>query len=120
MKTRIATSSGLGLMVVVGIFAALLALGTFEAKPVSAALAAIDLNSESVTVSPNDAGAIASYTFTLTVTGTTVLDGVFAANIGEFRFTFDKDTQIPASISRSNVLISASAVSNTSTLGTHS
>ena len=62
MKTRIATSSGLALTLIVGIFATLLALGVLDAKSVWAG--AIGQTNLTVTADPNDPGAIAKWTIT--------------------------------------------------------
>jgi hypothetical protein len=66
-----------------------------------------------IVASPTAAGDLAEYTFTFNVSANV------PANTGEIRITWDKDTQIPASISRANVLISANRLLATdSTSGT--
>jgi hypothetical protein len=110
MTTKIATSFGLALMLAMGILATMLALGVFTATKVSA----IDAK-PTVAAAPDEAGVLAEYRFTFVVTGT------MTPAIGEIRITFDKDTLIPASLSRSNVLIKASRLSKNSpnaTIGT--
>jgi subtilisin family serine protease len=61
-----------------------------------------------VTASPPTAGDAARYTFTFGV------GAALPANTGEIRVTFDKDVRVPVTMSRSSVLISATAVTNPS------
>ena len=85
---------------------ALLALlGILGVQPVSAGHNTV---TTSVTASPNTAGDLAEYTFTFNVSAD------IPANVGEVRVTFDKDTQVPASIGRTNFLMQADHLTNTS------
>jgi hypothetical protein len=66
-----------------------------------------------IVASPTAAGDLAEYIFTFNVSANV------PANTGEIKITWDKDTQIPSSISRANVLISATSLLATdSTTGT--
>ena len=99
MKTKIATTFGLALMLGLGIFGAMLALGTFNAAPqVHAAVTATD-----VTVSPDKARETAQVTIVVSATQ--------AVAVGQRVFVkFNDDTTVPSSIPTSNIKVKATVL----------
>ena len=61
MNTRIGTSFGLAMLMVIGAMAVMFAMGIFTPKPASAARGGID-----VAITPTDAKATGQYTITVT------------------------------------------------------
>jgi len=107
MKTKIATTFGLALMLGLGLFATMLALGTFSSAPQVNALGFIT-SEAGVVVVPTKAREIGEYTIQVTAAETVGVDGTFYVK-------FNTKTTVPSSISTSNVTLKADAVTGTGT-----
>jgi len=99
MKTRFATTFGLALMLAVGIFGAILALGLFSA---SSARADVDISS--LTINPNTPGAASTVSITFDTTAV-VQQGQ------TITITFDSGFGVPATISKDTIVITTSQTS---------
>ena len=103
MKTKIATTFGLALMLGLGIFGTMLALGLFSSAPRAHANVAVG----TVTVSPTKAREVAQYTIQVTAR-----DDVA---VGERVFVkFPSGTTVPSVISTANISIKSSLVTGAS------
>jgi len=100
MKTKIATTFGLALMLVLGIFGTMLALGLFNSV---APVYATSVEQPRVTVSPDTARDTGAYT--ILVTGN---QNILVGDLITMAFS---STTIPSTISTSNITIKASLVS---------
>ncbi len=108
MNTRIGTSFGLAMLMVIGALAAMFAMGILTPKPASAALGGID-----VAVTPATAKATGQYT--ITVTGSSSA-GISAVPVGgTITVTFGSKFTVPSAISSSAIKLKASSVSNSGT-----
>ena len=96
MKTKIATTFGLALMLALGIFGTMLALGLF-----SPLTARADVDITSVTVTPTTPGAASTISLTFN-TNTIVQQGQ------TITVTFDKAFGVPATISKDAIVITTS------------
>jgi hypothetical protein len=106
MNTKIGTSFGLAMLMVIGVIATMFALGTFTAKPASAAIGTVTMVS-----TPTTAGATAQHTVTVSGNGTQA-----AIAVGEtITVTFDSKFTVPSAIAASSIKIKADAVTNTGT-----
>ena len=106
MKTKIATTFGLALVLAVGIFATMLALGMFSTSSVEAG-DTNQIHTDTITVlhEPNTPGDAAKITVTFGVSG--------ALNVGDnFTIEFEDDVQVPDTIANDAILMSASIVTN--------
>jgi hypothetical protein len=111
MATYLRFGPVVALLAIVGV--ALLAVVLLALQPggrASASHTDATATTTTVAVVPDSAGDLAEYTFTFGVTVTADLP----ADIGEIRIVWDKDTQVPASIPASAVLIRANLVTNKS------
>jgi len=105
MNTKIGTSFGLAMLMVIGVIATMFALGTFTAKPASAAIGVVD-----TVVTPTTAGATGQYT--ITVTGVSGGAGITAVPVGgTLTVTFGSKFTVPSSIDASAVKLKAAVVS---------
>jgi hypothetical protein len=103
MNTKIATTFGLALMLALGIFGAMLALGTFKTSPATVHASSIS-EPRFTTISPTTARETAQYT--VAVTATTAL------SVGQRIFVkFPSGTTVPSSIATSGINLKASALS---------
>jgi len=93
MKTKIATTSGLALMLALGIFGTMLALGLF-----SPLTARADVDITSVTVTPSTPGATATISVTFDTTKTVQQGQAITV-------TFDKSYGVPDTISKDAIVI---------------
>ena len=111
MKTKIGMSFGLALMLAVGVFATMLALGIFTSSPVEATpiTAGHTVAGVSAAASPNDPGA--ATTMTIKFITPTRLDALTDTIMIEF----DDDVTVPTVIDKSTVTITASAITNPGT-----
>jgi hypothetical protein len=104
MNTKIGSSFGLALLMVIGVLAAMFAMGSFSAKPVSAAIGVVD-----TVVTPTTAGATGQYT--ITVTGAAGGAGITAIPVGgTLTVTFGSKFTVPSSIDASAVKLKAAVV----------
>ena len=99
MKTKIATTFGLALMLALGIFGTILALGLF-----SPLTARADVDITSVTVTPTTPGAASTISITFN-TNNVVQQGQ------TIKVTFDKGFGVPATISKDSIVITTSQTS---------
>jgi len=112
MKTRIGTSFGLALMLVMGVFATMLALGAFNAKTIVADVldpsvsTSILAGSITAAAAPNDPGAIAKWTVVF------VNEERLAGGTGEIVIEFEDDVKVPEVIDPSDVTITTTRFSN--------
>jgi hypothetical protein len=114
MKTKIGMSFGLALMLAVGVFATMLALGVFtsgsvEAKHITTGandVTASETDDVGAKAEPNDPGAPTKMTFTFVTN--TQLDALTDTIIIEF----EDDVSVPAVIDPSTVTITASQITN--------
>jgi len=105
MNTKIGTSFGLAMLMVIGVIATMFALGTFTAKPTSAAIGVV-----TTVVTPTLAGATGQYT--ITVTGVSGGAGITAIPVGgTLTVTFGSKFTVPSAINASAVKLKASVVS---------
>ena len=105
MNTKIGTSFGLAMLMVIGVIATMFALGTFTAKPASAAIGVV-----TTVVTPTLAGATGQYT--ITVTGVSGGAGITAIPVGgTLTVTFGSKFTVPSSIAASAVKLKAAVVS---------
>jgi len=112
MKTKIGMSFGLALMLAVGVFATMLALGMFTSSPAEAAHVTSgdnDVTSTTAVASPNDPGAATKMTMTFVTN--TQLDALTDTIIIEF----DDDVTVPTVIDKSTVTITASQITDPGT-----
>lgn len=115
MKTRIATSFGLALMLVMGVFATMLALGAFDARTVTAdagdSSTSTSVLNTSITAAadPTDPGAIAKWTVVF------VNEERLAGGTGEIVIEFEDDVSVPVVIDPSDVTITTTRFSNSET-----
>ena len=107
MNTKIGTSFGLAMLMVIGVIATMFALGTFTAKPASALIGVVEIVS-----SPTTAGATAQHTVTVTGSGTQQAITVG----GSITVTFDSKFTVPSAIAASAVKIKADNVSGAGTI----
>jgi len=105
MNTKIGTSFGLALLMVIGVIATMFAMGTLTPKPASAAIGVV-----TTVVSPTTAGATGQYT--ITVTGVSGGAGITAIPVGgTLTVTFGSKFTVPSSIAASAVKLKASVIS---------
>ncbi|MDE0719436.1 MAG: hypothetical protein OSB75_02605, partial [Dehalococcoidia bacterium] len=105
MNTKIGTSFGLAMLMVIGVIATMFALGTFTAKPANAAIGVV-----TTVVTPTLAGATGQYT--ITVTGVSDGAGITAIPVGgTLTVTFGSKFTVPSSIAASAVKLKAAVVS---------
>ena len=105
MNTRIGTSFGLAMLMVIGAMAVMFAMGIFTPKPASAALGGID-----VAITPTDAKATGQYT--ITVTGSSSA-GITAVPVGgTITVTFGSKYTVPSAIAASAIKLKTNTVSN--------
>ena len=103
MNTKIGTSFGLALLMVIGVMAAMFAMGSFTAKPASAAIGVV-----TTTVTPATAKSTGQYT--ILVTGGTT--GISAIPVGgTITVTFGSKFTVPSTIDPSAVKLKATVVS---------
>jgi len=95
MNTKIGTSFGLALLMVVGVVATMLALGMFSPQKANAAAPVVT----ALTGSPSDPGDAASIKVTFTT------DELIQGNSGEIWVRFDKNYTVPATISKELITI---------------
>ena len=106
MNTKIGTSFGLAMLMVIGVIATMFAMGTLTPKPASAAAA--DL--VGVSVSPATAKTAAQVT--VTVTGAVGGAGITAIPVGgTITVTFGSKWTVPTSMATSNVKLKSAVVS---------
>jgi hypothetical protein len=108
MNTKIGTSFGLALLMVIGVIAAMFVMGNFTPKPVAAA----DIGDVTVTVTPATAKSIGQYT--ILVSGgaggiTTIPVG------GTITVTFGSKFTVPSTIDTSAIKLKATVVSGGTT-----
>jgi hypothetical protein len=104
MNTKIGTSFGLALLMVIGVIAAMFAMGNFTPKPVGAA----GLAEIAVTVTPATAKSIGQYT--IAVSGGS--GGITAIPVGgTITVTFGSKFTVPSSIATENIKVKATVVS---------
>jgi hypothetical protein len=112
MNTKIGTSFGLALLMVIAAIATMFAMGMLTPKPASAAIGVVD-----TVVSPATAMSEAQYT--ITVTGVAAGAGITAIPVGGIiTVAFGTKFTVPASIPTSAVKLKASVVSAGVTAGT--
>ena len=109
MNTKIGTSFGLVMLMVIGVIATMLALGMFTAKPASAAIGTVSMVS-----TPTTAGATAQHTVTVSGNGTQQAIGVG----GTITVTFDSKFTVPSSIASSAIKMKSDSISAGSGVGT--
>jgi hypothetical protein len=115
MKTRIATSFGLALMLVMGVFATMLALGAFDARTITAdsgdgsVSTSILASSITAAADPTDPGAIAKWTVVF------ANEQRLAGGTGEIIIEFEDDVNVPVVIDPSDVTITTTRFSNSET-----
>ena len=106
MNTRIGTSFGLAMLMVIGAIAVMFAMGVFAPKPASAALGGID-----VAITPTDAKSTGQYT--ITVTGSGGATGITAVPVGgTITVTFGSKFTVPSAIATSAIKLKAAVVTN--------
>ena len=101
MKAKIGTSFGLALIVAIGVFATMLALGMFNPSPAKAA----DVTSTTITTAVNSPiipGDTAAYTVTFKN------DATLTAGSGQITVRFDSGIGVPSSMEKERITISAS------------
>jgi len=104
MNTKIGTSFGLALLMVIGVLATMFAMGSFTAKPAGAAIGVVD-----TVVSPATAKGNGQYT--ITVTGVAAGAGISAIPVGgTLTVTFGSKFTVPATIATSAIKLKASVV----------
>jgi len=108
MNTKIGTSFGLVMLMVIGAIATMFALGLFTAKPASAAIGTITVES-----SPTTAGASAQHTVSVTGAGSQAALTVG----GTISVKFDTKYTVPSSIASSTVKMKARDLTGTSPTG---
>ena len=101
MKSRITMSLGLVLMLAMGVLVSLLALGSFDARPVSAGHDTTDVTSVTAAVDPVTAGAVAKQTITF------VTPSALIAGADSIIIQFQDDVKMPDVIDPSTVTIIA-------------
>ena len=112
MKTRIATSFGLALMLVMGVFATMLALGAFDAKTINAdggvtgTSTSIAASSITAAADPTDPGAVAKWTIVFEN------EERLAGGTGEIIIEFEDDVSVPTVIDPKDVTITTTRFSN--------
>jgi hypothetical protein len=112
MNTKIGTSFGLALLMVIAAIATMFAMGMLTPKPASAAIGVVD-----TVVSPATAMSEAQYT--ITVTGVALGAGITAIPVGGIiTVAFGTKFTVPASIPTTAVKLKASVVSAGVTAGT--
>jgi hypothetical protein len=95
MNTKIGTSFGLALLLVVGVVATMLALGMFSPQKANAAAPVVT----ALTGAPGDPGDAASIKITFTT------DETIQGNSGEIWVRFDKNYTVPATIAKELITI---------------
>ena len=103
MNTKIGTSFGLAMLMVIGVIATMFAIGMFTAKPASAAIGTVG-----VTVSPTTARATGQYT--VTVSGNSLQNAIPVG--GNITVTFGSKFSVPSSIASSAINLKSSVLSN--------
>jgi hypothetical protein len=103
MNTKIGTSFGLAMLMVIGVIAAMFATGMFTPKPASAAIGVV-----TTVVTPDTAKSVGQYT--IAVTGGAL--GVSAIPVGgTLTVTFGSKFTVPSAIAASAIKMKASVVS---------
>ena len=103
MNTKIGTSFGLALLMVIGVMAAMFAMGSFTAKPASAAIGVV-----TTTVTPATAKSTGQYTILVTGGST----GISAIPVGgTITVTFGSKFTVPSTIATSAIKLKATVVS---------
>jgi len=111
MNTKIGTSFGLALLMVIGVLAAMFAMGVLTPKPASAAIGVV-----TTVVTP--ATGMANGEYTITVTGGGVGDGITAIPVGgTITVTFGSKFTVPATIASSAIKLKAPVVTGGGTAG---
>ena len=102
MNTKIGTSFGLAMLLVIGVIATMFALSMFTAKPVSAGIGTVTMVS-----TPTTAGATAQHTVTVSGNGSQTAVAVG----GTITVTFDSKFTVPSSIASSAVKMKSDGIS---------
>jgi len=109
MNTRIGTSFGLAMLMLIGALAVMFVMGVLTPKPASAAIGGID-----VAITPATAKSTGQYT--ITVTGSGGATGITGVDVGgTITVTFGSNFTVPSSIAASAIKLKAAVVSNSGT-----